>query len=140
MAKQGQMTRKERIPVNGNRDILTVKDKDPNYEYRWVLDNPGRLMKFDQAGWEIVKENLEVGQTAVDSSSRLGSAITVSRGGQILVLMRIQKQWYDEDQLAKQEKVDALEASMNLDLRTGRLDGQPGFYGGQMDVRVTKGR
>lgn len=135
-----KLKRKERIPVNGNRDILTVAEKDPNYEYRWVLDIPGRLDKFNQAGWEVVQENLDVGQTAVDSGSKVGSAITTSRGGQTLVLMRILKEWYDEDQLAKQEKVDALEETMHQELKAGRLEGQPGFYGGQMDVSVSKGR
>jgi hypothetical protein len=133
--------RKERVPVNGAKDILTVAErlKDPNYEYRFVVDTPGRIMRFNDGGWEIVKdETMQVGQTAVDSGSRLGSAVTVSRGGQVLVLMRIPKEWYDEDQLAKQEKVDALESTMNADLKAGRIDGQPGFYGGQMDVRVTK--
>lgn len=135
--------RKERIPVNGNRDILTIAKhlQDPNYEYRFVLDIPGRLYKFDQAGWEIVKdEEITVGQPAVDQpENRLGSAVTVSRGGQVLVLMRILKEWYDKDQEAKQEKVDAIEQLMNAQVRTGRLDGQPGFYGGEMSVRVTRG-
>ena len=135
--------RKERIPVNGNRDILTIAKhlQDPNKEYRFVLDIPGRLAKFDQAGWEIVRdEEITVGQPAVDQSdTRLGSAVTVSRGGQVLVLMCIPKEWYDKDQEAKQEKVDAIEQLMNAQVRTGRLDGQPGFYGGEMSVRVTRG-
>lgn len=134
-----KLQRKERIPVNGNRDILTVADKKDDLEYRWVLDSPGRLEKFFQAGWEIVKDNLKVGQTAVDSGSRLGDAVTTSRGGQVLVLMSIPKEWYDQDQKAKQEKVDAVEELMNAQLREGRIDGSGGFYGGQMDVRVTKG-
>lgn len=137
-----KVARKERIPVNGQRDILTVAEhlKDPNYEYRFVLDTPGRLTKFDQGGWEIVKDDsLKVGQTAVDNSgTRLGSAVTVSRGGQVLVLMRIPKEWYDEDQLAKQAKVDATEETMNRQLRTGVIDGNPGFYGGNMSIKVTK--
>jgi hypothetical protein len=134
--------RKERIPVNGNRDILTIAKhlQDPNYEYRFVLDIPGRLSKFDQAGWEIVKdEQLKVGQEAVDTGSRLGSAVTVSRGGQVLVLMRVLKEWYKQDQDAKQEKVDAIERLMMSQVRTGTIDGQSGFYGGQMDVRVSRG-
>lgn len=138
-----KIQRKERIPVNGNRDILTVSEhlKDPNYEYRFVLDAPGRLTKFDQAGWEIVKdEKVQVGQVAVDSGSRIGSAVTVSRGGQVLVLMRILKEWYDEDQLAKQGKVDALEQHMQREMRAGRIDGNPGFYGGQMTSQVFKGK
>lgn len=134
--------RKERIPVNGNRDILTIAEhlKDPNYEYRFVLDIPGRLAKFDQGGWEVVKDDgVKVGQQAVDSGTRQGSAVTVSRGGQTLVLMRIPKEWYDEDQKAKQEKVDTVEQAMMREIRAGRIDGQPGFYGGDMQVSVSRG-
>ena len=131
-------TRKERIPVNGNKDILTVKDKDDNYEYRWVLDTTGRLARFKDGGWEVVQEELEVGQKAVDSGTRVGTAITTSRGGQTLVLMRIKREWYDEDQLAKQEAVDAREDVMLRETQAGRIEGQTGFYGGSMSVKVTK--
>lgn len=134
-----KLQRKERIPVNGNRDILTVMNKKPELEYRWVVDTPGRIEKFKQGGWEVVQdEALTVGQKAVDTGSKLGSAITTSRGGQTLVLMAIPKEWYDEDQLAKQEKVDSLEALMMQETRSGRVEGQSGFYGGEMAVRVTK--
>jgi hypothetical protein len=132
--------RKERTPVNGNRDILTVMDKKTDREYRWVLDTPGRIQKFNDGGWEVVVDELKVGERAVDSGSKLGSAITTSRGGQTLVLMSIPKEWYDEDQLAKQEKVDAVEATMQRELAAGRIEGQPGFYGGEMAVKVTKGK
>lgn len=134
--------RKDRIPVSGNRDILTVKDKDDNYEYRWVLDIPGRLEKFQDGGWEFVKDDLEVGQDTVDRSTKLGSTLTKRSGLNVLVLMRIRKEWYDEDQKAKQDSVDALEQTMMHDIRSGRIpggDGAPG-YGGEYNVRVTKGK
>lgn len=105
--------RPKRVPVGGPRDILTVANKDPNYVYRWVNDTPGRLEKFKDAGYEVVTQDHEVGSKAVDRGSKLGSAITKSVGGQITaVLMRIPREWYDEDQAAKQAELDALEASM----------------------------
>lgn len=107
-----QAVRKQRTPVSGARNILTVAQKDPNYEYRWVLDSPGRLDVFRDAGYEVVTDNPEVGDETVDRGSQLGSAVTMVRGTSTLVLMRIPKEWYDEDQLAKQEELDALEATM----------------------------
>ena len=133
-----KVQRKERIPVNGNRDILTVRDKDDDYEYRWVLDIPGRLEKFKDAGWEVVEDAVRVGQNAVDSGSRLGTATIMTRGTQTLVLMRVKREWYDEDQLAKQELVDAREETMMQEARQGRIEGQSGFYGGSVNVKVTK--
>ncbi len=119
-----RVERKERIPVNGARDILTVRNKDPNFEYRWVNDTPGRLQRFMDGGWEVVTDDLQVGQKSVDSPSKLGSAITKNVGRSTVgVLMRVPKEWYDEDQMAKQDKVDALEASMQEDLRQGFIPG-----------------
>lgn len=114
-------TRVKRTPVGGARDILTVSGKDPNYVYRWVIDTPGRIQRFTDGGYEVVQESPEVGQRTVDRGSKLGSAVTKAGGsGQTLVLMRIPKEWYDEDQLAKQAQVDSLEATMRQEAQDGR--------------------
>lgn len=109
-----------RIPVGAARDILTVHGQDPNYVYRWVLDDPkrpGRLQRFKDGGYEIVTDTNEVGQSTVDRGKRLGSAITRPDGSSTLVLMRILKEWYDEDQTAKAEKIDSLEQTMVADIQ-----------------------
>lgn len=113
--------RKERIPVGGARDVLTVAGKDPNYIYRWVLDVPGRIQRYEDGGYECVREDLEIGSDTVDRSSQLGSVVTKHGGGlSKLVLMRISKEWYDEDQDAKQEAIDLLEATMQAEAKEGR--------------------
>ncbi len=125
----------KRIPVGSARDILTIANQDPNYHYRWVLDDPkrpGRMSRFLQGGYEVVTDDVEVGQKAVDrSNKKLGSAITRPDGGSTLVLMRILKEWYDEDQAAKMDKIDALEATMSRDAKEGRIigSGETGGYG-----------
>jgi len=106
-------TRANRIPVSGPRDILTISGKDPNYEYRWVKDTPGRIQRFFNGGWEYhVDPEAVVGQRTVDSGSRLGSALTRNTDGTVLVAMRIPKEWYDEDQKRKWDEIDAIEDSM----------------------------
>src|SRR3990167_1443873 len=113
--------RVERIPVGGARDVLTVAGKDPNYSYRWVLDIPGRVQRFEEGGYECVRDNLAVGQKTVDSSTQLGSIVTKHGGGNsTLVLMRIPKEWYDADQKGKQDAIDALEDTMQVDEKEGR--------------------
>lgn len=104
--------RRKRVPVSGARNILTVANKDPNYVYRWVLDIPGRMDIFKDAGYEVVIDKPEVGDPTVDRHSQLGSAVTLVRGVSTLVLMRIPREWYNEDQQAKQEEIDALEETM----------------------------
>lgn len=107
-----RVSRESRVPVSGPRDILTVTNKDPNYQYRWVKDMPGRVQRFLDAGYSIVVHETQVGQRTVDTGSRLGSAVTRLDGPQTLVLMRISKEWYNEDQDAKQRELDALEDSL----------------------------
>jgi hypothetical protein len=113
---QQRATRANRIPVSGPRDILTIQNRDPNYSYRWVKDTPGRIQRFFTGGWEYhVDPDAVVGQRAVDSGSRLGSALTRNTDGTVLVAMRIPKEWYDEDQKRKWDEIDALESSMKAD-------------------------
>lgn len=114
-------TRENRIPVSGPRDILTVSDKDPSYSYRWVKDIPGRIQRFLDGGYEIVNHQAKVGSKTVDSGSKVGTAITRNDGAGTLVLMRIQLEWYNEDQERKMAQIDALEDSMRAD--GGRNDG-----------------
>lgn len=109
--------RPTRTPVSGARNILTVAGKDPNYVYRWVNDSEAgmRIEMFKQGGWELVNKDSEikVGDKVIDQGSVVGSVTTRYVGqGTTAVLMRIPKEWYDEDQLAKQEKLDELDASM----------------------------
>jgi hypothetical protein len=40
--------RKRRSPLDGARDILTVYDKDPNFVYRWVRNDEGRIQWFKE--------------------------------------------------------------------------------------------
>lgn len=108
-------SKSKRIPVGGRRNILTVANKDPNLVYRWVLDSPGRLEDFKMGGYSVVSANPEVGDATVDRASKLGSAVTMVRGSATLVLMSIPREWYDEDQKAKQDSIDALEETMRSD-------------------------
>lgn len=116
--------RRKRTPVAGARDVLTVNGKDPNYHYRWVVDSPGRVQRFQDGGWDVVSEDHEIGQATVDKSTKVGSAITKASGdGRTLVLMRILKEWFNEDQEAKNQRLDALEASMRQEAKEGRYGG-----------------
>lgn len=109
--------RPTRTPVSGARNILTVVGKDPNYEYRWVNDTEAgmRIERFKAGGWEVVTKDadIKVGDKVIDQGSVVGSVTTRYVGqGQTAVLMRIPKEWYDEDQAAKWALIDEQEAAM----------------------------
>lgn len=115
-----------RSPAAGLRDKLSVYDKDPNYHYRWVRNDEGRIRWFQERGYEVVTKEHEVGDKVVDQGSQLGSAVTKFGGGTVtLVLMRILREWFDEDQAAKEDAIAATEATMK---RPGGDLGQ-GAYG-----------
>jgi hypothetical protein len=98
---------RERIPVDGNRDVLTVYGKDPSMEYRWVKDSSdkgARIQRFLKAGYEFVSRDsgVEVGQETVYTVENIGSIVASPAGeGAYLFLMAIPKEWYQEDQKAK---------------------------------------
>lgn len=122
-APAGRVTR---TPV-GQRNILTVKGKDPNYEYRIVNDVEDRIAQFQDAGYELVPdEAVDVGDKRASQGSSIGSKKLFSVGqGVKAYVMRIKKEWFDEDQRAKQRQVDAQESSIKekaLDGTYGKLD------------------
>ena len=105
--------RPKRTPISG-RNVLTVQGKDPGYAYRIVNDSGDRVEMFKNAGWELVDDkDVRVGDRQVNRASAEGSKAQVSvGGGQKAFVMRIPKDWYEEDQKAKMERVTELEQSM----------------------------
>jgi hypothetical protein len=112
--------RVKRNPVEG-RNRLTVKGKDPNYVYRIVNDTEDRINDLLELGWEFdLSEDVRVGDSRLDDNSRLGKVRQLSVGGGMkAVLMRIRKDWYDEDQEAKQEYVRRTEEAMRPNANDG---------------------
>ena len=109
-----EAVRKTRTPVSGHRNVLTVKDRDPSFVYRWVNDIDERIEMYKDGGWEPVTEKLQVGDKRVGTATTQGSAISKPVGNGIkAVLMRIKKEWYEEDQEAKLSRVRQIEADLN---------------------------
>lgn len=114
-----------RSPVtDGHRSRLNVKGKDPNYEYRIVNDVDDNISIREEQGWEVVTDaEVKIGDKRVADPTDTGSPKTVSVGGGLTgYLMRIKKEWYQEDQAAKQAQVDKVEQATKPSNRDG-------FYG-----------
>ena len=96
-------------------------EKDPNYVYRFVNDTGSRIDQMKQAGYEIVTDdNLIVGDSRVSDPSSQGSAKRViSKDGTVSYLMRQKKEYYEEDQAAKQAHNDEIEAAMKKQASEG---------------------
>jgi hypothetical protein len=115
--------RVRRNPVEG-RNRLKIRGTDPDFEYRVVNDLDDRINEFLDAGWVFeTSEDIRVGDSRIDDHSKLGKVRVINVGGGIKAyLMKIRKDWYDEDQKAKQDHVDRTEAAMRPD----QLNGQYG--------------
>ena len=109
-APAGRVTR---TPV-GTRNILTVRGKDPEYEYRIVNDVEDRITQLQEAGYEIVQsDSVDVGDKRAANGTSIGSAKQLSVGqGTKAFVMKIKKEWYDEDQRAKQGQIAATESAI----------------------------
>ncbi len=89
-------------------------EKDQNFHYRFVNDTGSRIANFQAAGYEIVKDDeLVVGDSRVFDPSDLGSAKKVtSNDGTVSYLMRIKKDWFNEDQAEKAKLINETERAM----------------------------
>ena len=87
---------------------------DPNFQYRFVNDTGSRIANFQAAGYEFVEDaDLRVGDSRVFDPSSQGSAkVVTSNDGSKAFLMRIRKEWYNEDQAAKMERIKEQENAM----------------------------
>ena len=96
-------------------------EKDPNFVYRFVNDTGSRIDQMKQAGYEIVEDDsLIVGDSRVSDPSSQGSAKRViSKDGTVSYLMRQKKEYYEEDQAAKQAHNDEIEAAMKKQASEG---------------------
>ena len=124
MAKP-ETTRTRRTPINGTRNRLNVRGQEDGYVYRIVNDVDDRVQTLQEMGYEIVTDkNVTVGDKRIANPTQEGSPVKVSVGQGIQAyVMRQKKEFFDEDQLAKNARNDELEATMKREAK------EAGFYG-----------
>jgi len=101
------------------RNRLAVVNRDPDYHYRIVNDVDDRIEAAKAAGYEVdVTQPRKGADARVDVPAGVGSATISVGGGLKAVVMRIRKDWYQEDQRAKMDEIDTLERSMKQSAKT----------------------
>ena len=111
-AKKTTRKRKARTSVNNRQDVLTVEGKDPNYEYRIVNDKPGRIAQMENRDWEVASGDEKLISTFDNSSDDSGSVKSKMVGaGTNAILMRIPKEYFEEDKAEKARHAERLEKS-----------------------------
>ena len=115
-----------RVPVGGSRNITSVNDTPEGFVDRWVNDKDGRVDRFKKAGYENV-QTASIGDSGVDGTHADSGVVSRDMGqGVTSYLMRQREDYFEEDQLAKQEQVDATEDSIRRDVKEKLKDGHYG--------------
>ena len=119
-AKKSASARVKRTPVT-ERQVLSVKGKEPGYVYRIVNDLGDRVSQFQEQGYELVDDkDVKVGDRRIAQVKAEGTKAQVSVGqGVKAYVMRQKQEWYDEDQAAKQARVDELEQATKQQATSG---------------------
>jgi len=119
-----QRRRRDDLSV-GRLRHLDVTNKDPNYEYRWVNDDPGRLHQLTVADdWDIAPQTGEA--SARDKGVGTGMERVVDkRSGKRAILLRKPKQYYLEDKAKEQALIDETEKA----IKRGQTPAAPGVAG-----------
>ena len=110
---EGSKRTRKRASINGVRNILTIRNKEPGYVYRIVNDVGSRVEDLKDAGYELVENDTQVGDKRVDAGSGPAGHKEIHVGGGIKAkVMRIREDWYKEDQAAKEANLRQLDEAM----------------------------
>ena len=117
--------RVKRVPFSGPRLKLQLSDEDrKEFEKRgmvprWINDQDGRIQRAKAGGYTDVdpKYAESVGSSALhqgNTSKDSRVSIVVSKGEPIInaYLMELKKEYYDEDQKAKQDRNDLVDETL----------------------------
>jgi hypothetical protein len=129
--------RKKRVPLGVHHSKLSVPPEliPDNKVGRWVNDVDNRVEMAQNGGYEFVASttNAKVGGGHKNENTDIGgriSKIVGSKNGKPMraYLMMINRDWYEEDQAKKQEKVDEVDRAikhpgfLNRDKTYGNVD------------------
>jgi len=128
--------RRVRSPIDGRRNVLTVKGLDPGMVGRWVINDPDRVDALMEHGYEPVRKKVQVGDLSIDQGSNVGAVVTKRvGGGKESILMQIPEEWYKADQKEKQKIVNDREKMIH-----GQDKAKGNYYGGVELTDIVRGK
>lgn len=117
---------RRRIPMSV--PVLKLETAEiPGYHLHWFLNDPSRLQRALDGGYEFVDEreikinNVSLGGTsAVTGNTDLGTRVSVVAGQEVgkdgqasrLVLMKIKQEWWDDDRKILEAKTKQVRDSL----------------------------
>lgn len=122
-----ETARARRVPLGTPEMKLTAENRE-GYVRRWFNGKGNRLSRAQQAGYTFVEDDTFIGEGAESRNSDIGSAVSqivgTNEDGSPLraYLMEIRREWYEEDQAAKQAAIDEREDA----IRNGSVNDEQG--------------
>jgi len=120
MATDRTPNRPKRVPL-GQRNRLSFGKQDPAYVYRVINDQDDRLVQAQEAGYEFVISDEKLGDKRAAEAGAVDSRVSKPVGnGTRGFLMRIPKEFYEEDQNEKMGKIVEVEKALKPDTSKGQ--------------------
>ena len=115
LEKPVSTTRPKRTPL-GARNRLSFGKQDPNFSYRVINDQEDRLQQAQEAGYQFVESDEPLGDKRVAEGGKVDSRVSKPVGNGVRgFLMRIPKEYYEEDQAAKMNQISETEKAFKPD-------------------------
>jgi len=128
--------RREAIDGGMRNMRLTVADKDPAYEYRWVNDDPGRVHQLTvEDDWDVVQVPKATGDKRNVGVGTADERVVDKGTGRKAILVRKKREFYAADKAKEQKFVDQREDG----LRRGNVPGESGPQPGDLMYVPTDG-
>jgi hypothetical protein len=126
--------------MSGFRTRLSVGERDPNYEYRWINDDKSRVSALTkQDDWDVVQSDEEESHTGASTVTR---QVGTKASGEPLMayLVRKPKKYADEDRAKRQAALDEQMSAIGQSKRGDaiQMGGGPGYVA--TDTQLKDGR
>jgi hypothetical protein len=119
--ERAKRRRRDDLGPGRGRHLEVTGNKDANYEYRWVNDDPGRMHSLTvRDDWDPVKVG-DLGETH-DKDKNIGTIverIVDKASGKRAVLLRKPKEFYSADKAKEQAAIDETESA----IKRGAVEG-----------------
>lgn len=128
-----------RIPMSVPHQKLAVPDI-PGYHMHWMRGAPDRIQQALAAGYQFVeKDEVMLNSFGLadsadsDGGTDLGTRVSIVAGGEVdgsgqavrMYLMKLPREWWEDDQVALGKRSDQLAAA----LKGGKIPGQANPHG-----------
>ena len=123
-----QRRRRDDMGEGRLRNLAIAGDLDPDYTYRWINDEPGRVHNLTvRDDWDRVTEDMLTGPKS-ERDRQLGSGlerIIEKASGKRAILVRKRKEFYIADKAKEQVVVDRQMDAIKQGMTPGGHRGEP---------------